>query len=150
MEAKTTLDIFRWALFNALVGNGDAHLKKLLFPIKNSDVVMTPQYDLLSTAIYELPHKHMAHELSQPMGKAQFLGELSETNIVEFAEELLVPASLEAVQVRKMTKAIEQNASRLINVVKNEEQHSGIAGEERLINEIFYNCMKETIANLKL
>lgn len=150
MKAKTTLDIFRWALFNALVGNGDAHLKNLSFFIKDSDVVMTPHYDLLSTAIYELPHKHMDHELSQPMGKAQFLGELSEANIMEFAEELHVPASLAAVQVRKMTKAIEQNASRLINFVKNEEKHSGKAGEERMVNEIFHNCIKETIANLKL
>lgn len=150
MKAKTTLDIFRWALFNAFVGNGDAHLKNLSFFIKDSDVVITPHYDLLSTAIYELPHKHMDHELSQPMGKAQFLGELSEANVMAFAEELRVPTSLAAVQLRKMAKAIEQNASHLMDVVKNAEQHSSKAGEVRMVNEIFHNCIKETITNLRL
>lgn len=150
MKAQTALDIFRWAVFNALVGNGDAHLKNLSFFIKDADVIMTPHYDLLSTAIYEAPHKHMDHELSYPMGEAQFLGELSEAHIMAFAEELNVPASLAARQLREMAKVILKNASYLVDVVKAVEPHPGKAGEVRMVNEILHNCIKETIKNLRL
>ena len=128
----------------------DAHLKNLSFFINKSDVVMTPHYDLLSTAIYEPTGKHMDHELSQPMGDAKFLSELSVANIMAFAEELLVPPKLAELRLRQMAKTLVQHANSLVDLVKAVDLHPGKAGEERMVNEILHNCIRETIANLKL
>lgn len=148
MKAQTKINIFRWALFNALIGNGDAHLKNLSFFINQNDVVMTPHYDLLSTAIYEQAHKHIDHELSQPMGDAKYFGQLSESNIMAFAEELHIPAKLAKRELVKLTSNIEKHAIPLMQQVQQEKAHPGMAGEIRMINEIFHNCIKETVNRL--
>ncbi len=47
--------LFSWMVFNALVGNGDAHLKNLSFLVSPSGIQLAPHYDLLSTGAYESP-----------------------------------------------------------------------------------------------
>ncbi len=147
-RAKTMLDIFRWACFNAFVGNGDAHLKNLSFFLHKDFVVMTPHYDLLSTAIYEDVGKHMNHELSQPMGEARFLSDLTTKNVLLFAEELGIPAKLATLELNKMMQGIEGKAESLIELVKNKPAYKGKPGEERMLNEIFYNCIREMVSRL--
>lgn len=45
--------IFQIILFNFLIGNGDAHLKNFsLYQIDDDDHILTPFYDLLSTALH--------------------------------------------------------------------------------------------------
>ncbi|BBO25717.1 HipA domain-containing protein [Alteromonas sp. I4] len=148
MKARTKIDIFRWALFNALVGNGDAHLKNLSFFINKEDVVMTPHYDLLSTAIYEAPHKHMDHQLSQQMGDAQYLGQLTVPNILAFAEELQLPTKLAKRELDRLIGKIEQEAIPLMQQVQDAPAHPGKGGEIRMIKEIYYNCIKEMVTRL--
>jgi serine/threonine-protein kinase HipA len=47
--------LFGWLVFNALVGNSDAHLKNLSFLVSHEGVQLAPFYDLLSVASYETP-----------------------------------------------------------------------------------------------
>lgn len=47
--------LFGWLVFNALVGNGDAHLKNLSFLVSHEGVQLAPFYDLLSVATYDTP-----------------------------------------------------------------------------------------------
>lgn len=50
--ALDRLNLLRWALFNFLIGNADAHAKNLSFLYQASGVRLAPFYDLLSTAVY--------------------------------------------------------------------------------------------------
>jgi serine/threonine-protein kinase HipA len=45
--------LYRWLVFNVLVGNSDNHLKNISFRIDASGIHLAPAYDLLSTAVYE-------------------------------------------------------------------------------------------------
>jgi serine/threonine-protein kinase HipA len=44
--------MLRWAIFNYLIGNCDAHAKNLSMLIAREDYRLTPLYDLLSTRVY--------------------------------------------------------------------------------------------------
>lgn len=54
-KAAARLGLFRWLVFNVLVGNGDNHLKNLSFLVDHEGIRLAPAYDLLSTAVYETP-----------------------------------------------------------------------------------------------
>lgn len=44
--------LISWVIFNFLIGNADAHAKNLSLLIKPDGVMLTPFYDLVSTAVY--------------------------------------------------------------------------------------------------
>lgn len=44
---------FDWLVFNILMGNGDNHLKNISFMVSSKSIVLSPCYDLLSTAAYD-------------------------------------------------------------------------------------------------
>jgi serine/threonine-protein kinase HipA len=52
-KAAARLAIYRWLVFNLLVGNGDNHLKNLSFLVDTSGINIAKAYDLLSTAVYD-------------------------------------------------------------------------------------------------
>lgn len=51
-KAAARLHLFRWLLFNVLIGNHDNHLKNLSFFVTRGGLDLAPAYDLLSTAAY--------------------------------------------------------------------------------------------------
>jgi len=56
-RAKTVarVQLYRWLLFNVIVGNGDNHLKNISFRVSSAGIELAPFYDLLSTAVYATP-----------------------------------------------------------------------------------------------
>ena len=54
-KAATRVQLYRWLLFNILVGNGDNHLKNISFRVDHEGINLAPTYDLLSTAVYATP-----------------------------------------------------------------------------------------------
>jgi serine/threonine-protein kinase HipA len=46
------LRLFRWLIFNLLVGNDDCHLKNLSFLVGPDGISLAPHYDLLATGVY--------------------------------------------------------------------------------------------------
>lgn len=52
-RAAARLGLFRWIVFNVLLGNGDNHLKNISFLVDHEGIRLAPAYDLLSTAVYE-------------------------------------------------------------------------------------------------
>lgn len=44
--------LYRWLMFNVMVGNGDNHLKNISFMVPGEGIEIAPCYDLLSTAVY--------------------------------------------------------------------------------------------------
>lgn len=51
-SALARQQLFRWLVFNVLVGNDDIHLKNLSFAVNQSGITLCQAYDLLSTAAY--------------------------------------------------------------------------------------------------
>jgi serine/threonine-protein kinase HipA len=78
-------------LFNAIVGNGDAHLKNLSFHLTSRGYQLMPHYDLLSTTIYAMPGKHLCEDLSQRMGDAILFGDLRKQHVLQFGLALGLP-----------------------------------------------------------
>lgn len=63
-RANARLEIFRWAVFNVLVGNGDAHLKSLSFFVTPLGYMLAPFHDIVSTAVIKLKHISPSEEIS--------------------------------------------------------------------------------------
>lgn len=47
-----SLRLYRWLVFNLLIGNDDNHLKNISFMVSNEGIEVAPPYDMLSTAVY--------------------------------------------------------------------------------------------------
>jgi serine/threonine-protein kinase HipA len=52
-KAAARLQLYRWLMFNVLVGNADNHLKNISFLVDASGIEIAPAYDLLCTAVYD-------------------------------------------------------------------------------------------------
>jgi serine/threonine-protein kinase HipA len=44
--------LFRWLVFNLLVGNDDCHLKNLSFIVDAGSITLAPHYDMLATGVF--------------------------------------------------------------------------------------------------
>ncbi len=44
--------LFRWLVFNMLVGNDDCHLKNLSFIVQAGTITLAPHYDMLATGVF--------------------------------------------------------------------------------------------------
>jgi len=51
-RVATRQALFRWLLFNLVIGNDDCHLKNLSFRVSHQGIDLAPHYDLLSTCAY--------------------------------------------------------------------------------------------------
>jgi len=147
-RGPTRLAIFKWALFNAFVGNGDAHLKNLSFELTRQGFQLMPHYDLLSTTIYARPGEHPLEKLSQPMGGATLFGELRKEHVLQFGLVLGLPPALCARVLQQMIKDIAPAADNLIKKVDAEPPHPGKAGEMQMLRKIRYMCIQEMIGQL--
>ncbi|RYE40864.1 MAG: type II toxin-antitoxin system HipA family toxin [Hyphomicrobiales bacterium] len=54
-KALARMQVFRWIVFNTMVGNSDAHLKNISFLVDHEGMRVAPFYDLLCTAVYHTP-----------------------------------------------------------------------------------------------
>lgn len=52
-KASTRQALYRWLVFNVLVGNDDCHLKNLSFHVDADGIRLAPHYDLLCTGAYQ-------------------------------------------------------------------------------------------------
>lgn len=147
-QGVTRLTIFRWAVFNALVGNGDAHLKNLSFKIDQNGVELMPHYDLLSTILYADVGRHMDASLSQPMGAAVTFGDLTQGDVVAFAAELSIPAVLAKRELKQLVTAVPTQAKKLLLEVQSLPTHSGTLGELRMLRQICSLAIDEMVKRL--
>jgi serine/threonine-protein kinase HipA len=147
-KGAVKIAILNWAIFNALVGNSDAHLKNLSCMVTSNGLVLTPLYDLVSTAIYEDGDRHLSTELSQKMGEAKLLGELTREDILLFGEKLGLNRTITQRQLDKMLINIEAKADEIIKYVENLSDITGKAGELRMLREIRYKMIGEMVVRL--
>jgi serine/threonine-protein kinase HipA len=51
-RASARLQLYRWLMFNVLIGNDDNHLKNISFMVSEQGIEVSPPYDMLCTAVY--------------------------------------------------------------------------------------------------
>ena len=78
-----SLNLLRWALFNFLIGNADAHAKNLSFLYRAGNVRLAPFYDLLSTAVY----RGLNNRFAMKMGGQKDPRYLTADHLLGFASE---------------------------------------------------------------
>lgn len=148
-KAVTALRLFRWVLFNFLVGNGDAHLKNLSFRYGRDGVVLLPHYDLLSTVIYEKVGTHMHAELSQALGDAKRFGDVRRAHMIGAAQALGLTAPIAEREIDRMIATAQKAAPDLIEQVEGAPFYPGKAGELRMLRQIKNLCLAEFSEQLK-
>jgi serine/threonine-protein kinase HipA len=93
-KAATRLAIFKWSVFNVLIGNADAHLKNISFFSTNRGYHLAPFYDMVSTVAYNNPTYQPSGEqwpnceLTIPLGHAKFFNDVTRDEVLSFAEQL--------------------------------------------------------------
>jgi len=139
-KARARLGIFRWTVFNVLIGNADAHLKNVSFFSHPTGYQLAPFYDLLSTVVYNTPtyNEHGERwptiELSMPIGNARRFDEISRADVLAFAETLGMSATGAGKELDKLLDALAKNIGQTrdeVNAIARPD-----AGEVRLLDSI--------------
>jgi serine/threonine-protein kinase HipA len=107
-KAVTRLGLLRWALFQYLIGNSDAHGKNVSFFCNPAGLALAPSYDLVSVVQYE----GLDHELAMAYGDEFRLGQIRPYDWAEFAARTNIPRRLLAREMIRMGKAAAEAAQR--------------------------------------
>jgi HipA-like protein len=140
-RAKARLDVFRWAVFNVLIGNADSHLKNLSFFVSARGYMLAPFYDLVSTVVYHTPtyqpnqRDRWPHcDLTMPVGEATQFVDISRKNMLIFGEALgLQPKGAEKL-LDEMLAIVDARVADTRRAVDEIAQPN--AGEVRLLDSI--------------
>jgi serine/threonine-protein kinase HipA len=100
-KAVTRLSLVRWALFQYLIGNADAHGKNVSFFCRPDGLALAPSYDLVSVVQYD----SLDHELAMAYGDEFLLEEVGPFEWADFAQRTGTPRALLAREMRRMGKA---------------------------------------------
>lgn len=160
-RAAARLQVYRWLVFNLLVGNGDNHLKNISFLVDASGIEIAPPYDLLCTAAYETrslankearwPHTPLALTI----GTATTFGSVTRRHVTEAAEQLGLNAATAHRELDRLVKAVPIAADHLLmeieaNVAQDvaaspdpEATRGYIAGELRLLRAVRHIVIAE-------
>lgn len=116
--ARVTL--FRWTLFNILIGNSDAHLKNLSLIAGPAGYELAPHYDLLSTGAWSRPELLGQGEsqwpnitMSFPIGDILHYRDLRKSHLETFALQLGIRATSFNREFNKLVAGIETAAAAL-------------------------------------
>jgi serine/threonine-protein kinase HipA len=112
--------LYRWLVFNVLVGNSDNHLKNISFRVDASGIHLAPAYDLLSTAVYET--RAMANENSTwpetsmtiPLGEATTFANVTRAHAIGAGRALGLAEATAARLLADLARAVPRAAERLI------------------------------------
>lgn len=156
------MSLYRWVLFNALIGNGDNHLKNISFLVDAAGIKVAPSYDLLCTAVYET--RAMADErarwpqtgLALSIGAATTFAALTRNDVLEAGKRLGLAVNTAERELDTMIKRIGEEADKLIAEIKAsndavEPEHranrdSLSASEARLLDAIRHVVLQEMIS----
>lgn len=158
----TRIRLYQWLVFNALVGNSDAHLKNLSFLVDHDGVHLAAHYDLLCTVCYE----SMAYEgtqwpdastLAWPIMDAPRFADLRAGHLIEAGGVLGLPETMAADLLERQRSRIGGEADRLLGEVEGENatmsggwaMGARLEGEMRCLRAIRHVVVQEMVERLK-
>lgn len=125
-KAAARMAVFRWLLFNTLVGNSDSHLKNISFLVSHEGVQIAPFYDLLCTAVY---HARMYagdqaiwpdEPLAIPIVEAAVFGDVTRDKLVRTGVALGLAPAAATREVAKMVLQMPLAADALLSAMERE------------------------------
>ena len=119
-KLATRNGLFRWLVFNILVGNDDCHLKNLSFHVNHDGIWLAPHYDLLCTGSYHT--RTFADENARwnqvPMAfalpGAKTFGEVTLDAVLEAAKQLGLPEPVARRIVREVTSRVQKEFAAIV------------------------------------
>jgi serine/threonine-protein kinase HipA len=106
-KAVTQLALVRWALFQFLLGNSDAHGKNVSFFCRPDGLALAPFYDLVSVVQYD----GLDHGLAMAYGDEFLLENVRPFDWADFAARTGTPRSLLAREMRRIGTAVSAAAT---------------------------------------
>ncbi len=149
--AQARINLFRWTVFNVLIGNHDAHMKNVSFLVRPGGVTLAPFYDLVSTVIYTTrehdprPPHWPDVELTMPLGNARFFADLGRNDLIAFGVQLGLK---EAVAVRQLDTLISTLNHGLPTTADGFRTFTN-AGQQRVLNAIVAMPIREMTQKLR-
>lgn len=107
-KAVTRMGLLRWALFQYLIGNCDAHGKNISFFCRAAGLSLAPFYDLVSGVQYD----GLDHELAMAYGDGFKLNDIHPYDWALFAERTQIPRPLLSREMHRVGQAAEKAAAR--------------------------------------
>ncbi len=149
--------LFSWLVFNALVGNSDAHLKNLSFLVSPSGIQLAPHYDLLSTGAYDSPAFDKqawpgATTLAWPLPGAENFSALNQHTFLDVADILdikhatarrLIEAQADRIDALAIELYAETEEENRTLIRSRPELAATLAGESRCLRTIVHGVIKE-------
>jgi len=121
-EATTRMALIRWAIFQYLIGNSDAHGKNLSFLVTPGSISIAPAYDMVCTYIYP----EIEHEFAMAIGDEFDATKVRAFDWANFAQCCGIERRLLARELNRMIKALRTQLPILLT-------HEDYTDEERLI-----------------
>jgi serine/threonine-protein kinase HipA len=105
-KAAARLNLLRWALFQFLIGNSDAHGKNFSFFVNGQGLVPAPWYDLVSVVQYPAVN----HELAMAFGDVFVLDEVKSFALADFAQRCGVDRNVLSREAKRLAKLVQKHA----------------------------------------
>lgn len=106
-KAVTRMGLLRWALFQYLIGNSDAHGKNISFFCRPAGLSLAPYYDLVSVVQYD----KFDHELAMAYGDEFHLKDIRPFDWAVFAERVEIPRRLLSREMQRMGRVAAEAAA---------------------------------------
>jgi serine/threonine-protein kinase HipA len=159
-KAAARLALYRWLVFNLLVGNADNHLKNISAMVDASGIELAPAYDLLSTAVYLTPayseQPTWPHvELALPLPDAPQLGAVERQHVLAAAAQLGVPPFVATRELDRLVQAVPAAAQDLVAAIERDNAklpavvRPALGGELRLLRTIQHVVIADVAERLR-
>ena len=160
-KLATRVGLFRWLVFNILVGNDDCHLKNLSFHVRPDGIWLAPHYDLLCTASYHT--KTFADEratwnqvpMTFPLPGAQTFGDVTLGAVLAAAKPLGLPEPAARRIVQEVTTRVEKALAIIVaeheaGATNTPAEHAVYtAVEARLLRVVQHITLKDMLLRLR-
>lgn len=119
-KAAARLQLYRWLVFNVLVGNGDNHIKNISFLVDADGINLAPAYDMLCTAVYDTRAlagdnaKWPNTELAFSLDGAKSFGAVSREHLLDAGSRLGLATRTATRELDDMLLAVPREADKLI------------------------------------
>jgi serine/threonine-protein kinase HipA len=152
-KLQTRLRLFRWLVFNILVGNDDCHLKNLSFLVSHDAISLAPHYDLLATGAYHT--KALAEDdgkwnqvpMAFSLPGAKTFGDVTQKAVLAAADVLGLPMLVATRIVAEVTGRVEKEFKKL---VAEHEELTKAAPAERAASAAIEGRLLRVVQNITL
>jgi serine/threonine-protein kinase HipA len=158
--ASARLAIYRWLVFNLLVGNGDNHLKNISALVSADGIELAPAYDLVATAAYatrafsEQP-SWPGLDLALALPGASRFGDVTRDTVLQAGEAMDVPSPIATRELGRLVDRVTAASPELLVRIETENARIGapanvnFAGELRMLRAMNNIVMTDMARRLR-